>query len=151
MTAVMGSKNDGGILFQTETNGNAYFPSGYSTSMNRQLTSDELSSSTWNQIGKLVAQDGASGDWFGYNVAVSGDMVVVGAPNYEYYIGSAYIFNATTGDELYQLAVSDGAAGDEFGYSVAILGDLVVVGAPYYENYDIGSAYIFNATTGDEL
>eukprot|EP00546_Thalassionema_frauenfeldii_P014250 CAMPEP_0178912854 /NCGR_PEP_ID=MMETSP0786-20121207/10506_1 /TAXON_ID=186022 /ORGANISM="Thalassionema frauenfeldii, Strain CCMP 1798" /LENGTH=96 /DNA_ID=CAMNT_0020585507 /DNA_START=550 /DNA_END=837 /DNA_ORIENTATION=+ len=96
--------------------------------MSRQLTSDEggrllngehhasrqLSNSTWNRIKKLLPSDGAGRyDYFGYSVAVSGDMVVVGAywddDNNLVESGSAYIFNATTGAELHKLVASDGA------------------------------------------
>jgi len=41
--------------------------------------SRQLSNSTWNQIKKLLPSDGTGKyDYFGFSVAVSGDMVVVG-------------------------------------------------------------------------
>ncbi|MBI3784775.1 MAG: VCBS repeat-containing protein, partial [Deltaproteobacteria bacterium] len=107
------------------------------------------------QKAKLTASDGATNDWFGISVAISGDTVVVGA----YYDdigtnadqGSAYVFLKPGGGwtgmtQSAKLTASDGAAADLFGCSVAISGDTVVVGA---SNDDIGvkddqgSAYVF--------
>lgn len=57
------------------------------------------SGTTWSQQGsRLVASDGAQGDWFGWSVGVAGDTAVVGAPNQTQgtatYQGAAYVFNA---------------------------------------------------------
>ena len=108
------------------------------------------SSLTMEEINKLTASDGASGDYFGNSVAISGDTVVVGAQGGEF----AMIFerNPTTGlfDQRAKLTASDADSDDYFGSSVAISGDTVVVGArgddhdtayPYIK--DIGSAYVF--------
>ena len=35
---------------------------------------------TWTFVTKLTAPDGAAGDSFGYNVAISGDIAVIGSP-----------------------------------------------------------------------
>jgi len=51
---------------------------------------------TWTQQAKLVAADGASGDWFGHSVSVRGDMLVVGAVydgDSGSSSGSAYVFH----------------------------------------------------------
>jgi len=60
--------------------------------------------------------------------------------------GSAYLFDATTGQELLELTSSDEASGDEFGYSVSLDGDLALVGA--WGNDDngsnSGSGYVFD-------
>jgi hypothetical protein len=105
---------------------------------------------------KLTASDGAANDWFGYSVAVSGDVVVVGAPYDDISAntdqGAAYVFVkpeagwATTSAYTAKLTASDGAANDWFAWSVAVSGDVVVVGAPEnditaYNNE--GSAYVF--------
>jgi FG-GAP repeat len=58
------------------------------------------SGSSWNQVQKLTASDGAAFDTFGYSVAISGDNVVLGAPNdnigFNSNQGSAYMFVWTT-------------------------------------------------------
>jgi outer membrane protein assembly factor BamB len=92
-------------------------------------------------------------DEFGISVAVSGNVIVVGAwddntgaPT----SGSAYVFNATTGALVATLNNPTPANDDYFGYSVAVSGNTVVVGA-YNDDTgatDAGSAYVFNATTG---
>merc|ERR1712238_89418 len=113
------------------------------------------------QLSALKASDGSGGDKFGNSVAISNDFVVVGAHRKNENgknSGSAYIFNATTGEEVHKLIPSDGTENDQFGLCVAISRDLVVIGAHWsirnsniegYENS--GSAYIFNATNGEQL
>jgi hypothetical protein len=53
----------------------------------------------WTERGQLTAPDGASGDLFGYSVAVDGNDALVGAPGYsrpEAAQGAAYLFNVRT-------------------------------------------------------
>ncbi|EGB09976.1 hypothetical protein AURANDRAFT_52803, partial [Aureococcus anophagefferens] len=106
---------------------------------------------SWTQVAKLVASDAAADDEFGGSVAVSGDLVVVGADENDA-AGSAYVFRTTNGGATWtqtaKLLASDAAAGDRFGYSVAISGDLVVVGAFYDDDAgsNSGSAYVFRTT-----
>ena len=90
---------------------------------------------------KLVASDGASGNYFGDSIAISGDAVVVGAPGEGVGKGSAYVFKrtATGWAQDVKLVASDGASGDWFGDSIAFSGDAVVVRTE-------GSAYIFQRT-----
>jgi len=92
-------------------------------------------------------------DQFGVSVAVSGSRVVVGA-NFDdtgaTNAGSAYAFDAATGNLLTTLNNLTPAAGDNFGYSVAVSGNTVVVAANRDDTgaTDAGSAYIFDAFTG---
>lgn len=109
------------------------------------------SGTSWSQQQKLTAADGAAGDLFGSNVAISGDTAVVGA-----YVddvnftnqGSAYVFtrSGTTWTQQEKLTAADGAADDEFGQSVAISGNDIMVGA-LLDNIgtrsDQGSVYMF--------
>jgi hypothetical protein len=110
------------------------------------------SGTAWTQQAKLTASDGATGDSFGYSVALSADTALVGA----YYDdvgantdqGSAYVFtrSGTTWSEQQKLTASDGAAGDYFGHSVALSGDTALVGAHLDDvgaRADQGSAYVF--------
>ena len=99
---------------------------------------------------KLLPNDGANGDEFGYSVAVSGNTVIVGARHDDdngYNSGSAYLFDATTGAELAKLVSSDGAAYDFFGCSVAISENTLIIGARGDDDTGLtsGSAYIFQA------
>ena len=105
----------------------------------------------WMAGPKLIADDGAGYDYFGFSVAISGDLAIVGASGDDDEgedVGSAYIFRREGASWVQEakLTASDGAAGDNFGYSaVAISGDLAIVGA--YADDDkgaaSGSAYVF--------
>ena len=97
---------------------------------------------TGAQIAKLLPNDGATDDRFGYDVAIDGDLVVVGAhfnDDLGADSGSAYLFDATTGAQIAKILPTDGAAGDFFarGAAVAISGTTAVVGA--YGDDDNGS------------
>jgi uncharacterized protein (TIGR03437 family) len=100
----------------------------------------------------LTANDGGAKDNFGYEVALDGDTLVVGAPydtngvNVEQ--GSVYVFtrNGAVWKLQQKLTSNDGAAQDNFGYAVALNGDTLVAGAyrrNIGSNNDQGSAYIF--------
>ena len=102
---------------------------------------------------------GASFDYFGRSVAISGSYAIVGAYG-EDAVGSnsgrAYIYNVTTGTLVHTLTdpnpYGTGAI-DNFGYSVDISGSYAIVGA-YGEDasaslyQQAGKAYIYNVTTG---
>ncbi|CAK0874638.1 unnamed protein product [Prorocentrum cordatum] len=92
-----------------------------------------LDGATGERLLKLVASDGAAGDFFGSSVAVSSDgaRVVVGAYGDGSLSGSVYVLDGATGERLLKLVASDGAADDRFGFSVAVSSDgaRVVVGA----------------------
>jgi hypothetical protein len=97
--------------------------------------------SVWEEEYKLLASDGASGDEFGYSVAIDGDVAVIGTPfddDNGSSSGSAYVFRfqGSSWSQEPKLTSSDGAMDGHFGYSVAISGDTVVVGAS-------GSAYAY--------
>jgi len=108
--------------------------------------------SSWSQVQKLVASDGAAEDLFGYCVAASGDgsTIVVGA-HYNTVggnenQGAAYVFtkSGSTWANEQKLTASDGAYNDRFGCSVAVSGDCstVVIGA-FGESSGKGAAYVF--------
>ncbi|MEE8154546.1 MAG: FG-GAP repeat protein [Phycisphaerales bacterium] len=112
------------------------------------------------QLAKLLPNDGAANDWFGWRVAIRGPTAIVGAPNDDdngIDSGSAYFFDITTGRQLAKLLPDDGAADDRFGQSVAISGDsennVAIVGAQWDNDNGLfaGSAYFFDATTGLQL
>jgi len=120
----------------------------------------------WGQVKRLLAADGASGDWFGNAVAISGDTIVVGAFSEEgagFDRGAAYVFErnydrvnpgvplAENWGEVAKLTASDAGDIDNFGFSVGISDDTIVVGAPYEEGSvgaERGAAYIFTRNEG---
>lgn len=100
------------------------------------------SGSSWSQVAKLTASDGATFDYFGYSVSISGDYAIVGAYfDTDYGVnqcGSAYIFEKpVTGwtdmtETTKLLAYDPGPVSSErFGYSVAIDANCAIVGAPW--------------------
>lgn len=120
-------------------------------------------------ITKQVSDDGATSDWFGRSVAISGDTAVVGAPlddiGSNVNQGSAYVFIRIGSVWVQQakLVSGDGGAGDNFGWSVSVDGDTALVGAPLDDiatvsdqggassglpTMDEGSAYAFKRTAG---
>ena len=110
---------------------------------------------TYDQVAKLTASDGAGGDRFGISVAIDGATVVVGAYHDDdggSDSGSAYVFRTTDGDATYsqvaKLTASDATSGDYLGNldGVAIDGGTIVVGAQ--NNGGSGSAYVFRTNDG---
>lgn len=111
----------------------------------------------WVEPQMLIASDGEAGDEFGTAVAVSGETLVVGAPNHKVgnnaRQGAAYVFTRVDGVWTFQqkLTANDGAVNDAFGASVGVSGDTVVAGAFSDDNEtkgDQGSAYVFTRTNG---
>lgn len=112
--------------------------------------------STGAQLAKLRPSDSAPFDRFGFSVAVSGNIAIIGAPDDDdngLDSGSAYLFNISTGAQIAKLKPSDGAEGDEFGRSVGISGNIAVVGARFDDDRGLnsGSAYLFNVSTGAQV
>ena len=114
------------------------------------------SGGTWSQQAKLIASDGASGDYFGRSVSISsdGNTAIVGAYFDDNKRGSAYIYTRSGGTWTQQakLLASDGASYDYFGVSVSISsdGNTAIVGAYTDDNENgdsAGSAYIFDLNT----
>jgi len=107
---------------------------------------------------KMTAPDETSGDFFGYSVAISNDVIVIGAPlddgeiiqndfadddYYGYYIdlfgsrtGSAYVFTSE-GSFIKKLTAFDAALEDFFGIVVSVSNDVIVV-------QSVRSTYIFD-------
>jgi hypothetical protein len=100
----------------------------------------------------LPTSDNSSGDQLGRSIAVSGDLVVVGAPYDDDptngdEAGSITIIDRSSGDWLVdeKLTASDGGATDHFGNSVALDGTTIAIGAPWTDGSfpNHGSFYLF--------
>lgn len=118
----------------------------------------------WTQQDTLRASDAMAFDGFGTKVAISADVVLVGAPGDDVGAapgtneGAAYLFGRTNGawSEIQKLAASDAAPGARFGFAVGLSGSRAVVGAPERKvgaNFSQGQAYPFvnPDTDGDGL
>jgi hypothetical protein len=109
------------------------------------------SGTTWSQQAKLTASDGSTNDWFGYAVALSGNLAVIGAPLDDASAinqGSAYVFvrNGATWSQETRMTANDAADNDNFGFAVTLSNDTAVIGSPADDlngNSDQGSAYVF--------
>ncbi len=108
---------------------------------------------TMRQIAKLTASDGASYDYFGSSVAISGNTILVGATGWPAgsQQGAAYVFTKPSKGwknmtETARLTSTDVGNNNYFGSSVSIGGDTAVVGAPFVtvgNNQFQGAAYVF--------
>ncbi len=116
------------------------------------------SNGTWTQEAKLMANDKAADDNFGYSVSLSGDRALVGAPLSDpgglSLAGAAYVFtrasNGTWTQEV-KLTASDKAAGDHFGWPVSLSGVRALVGARLSDpggTTDAGSSYVYTVSYG---
>jgi hypothetical protein len=111
----------------------------------------------WQET-KLLASDGADGDYFGQSVSISSDgsTAIVGAYGDDdngTLSGSAYIYKLVGGVlQETKLLASNGASEDYFGYSVFISSDgaTALVGAVWDDDNgtNSGSAYIYKFVNG---
>jgi len=109
--------------------------------------------STWSQEAKLLAEDGAADDFFGYAVSFSRDTAVIGAYQTDeqgYNSGAAYVFrrSGSKWSREAKIVPADGAPTDYFGVSVAVCDDIAMIGARYDDDNGInsGSAYSYVMT-----
>jgi hypothetical protein len=93
-----------------------------------------------------------------HSIAIRHDRIVAGAPQAEFAgpeKGTAYLFDAATGQQLLRFDATDAEAFDWFGSSVALNDDVVLVGSPRHNEFafmaDTGAAYVFSTTTGQQL
>ncbi|MFT7676493.1 MAG: hypothetical protein ACI8QC_000464 [Planctomycetota bacterium] len=115
----------------------------------------ERSAGSWTETQGLEAADAAAQDFFGRAVAVSGDYLVVGAPQQDSAgtnAGCVYVFERSAGTwaQVQQLFASDGAAEDRFGWGLDLDGDRLVVGAYLHDagSTDRGAVYVFDLVAG---
>ena len=113
----------------------------------------DTGSGTWNEEAKLTASDGATHDYFGYNLSLTGDIALIGAYGDDdngSESGSAYVFRYDAGSGTWfednKLLASDGAGGDQLGRSVSLSGEVALIGAESGDGNvtDSGAAYVFD-------
>ncbi|MGO9648850.1 MAG: hypothetical protein ACLPOO_12425 [Terriglobales bacterium] len=107
------------------------------------------------QTATLTSSDNGVG--FGTSVAISGNIIVVGAANTSNFNkqqsspGAVYVFvkpasGWTNMTETAKLTASDGVDGDAFGNSVSISGTTIAVGAFFVNNFS-GRVYVFTCSS----
>jgi outer membrane protein assembly factor BamB len=110
---------------------------------------------TGQEIRKVAAADIGAGLGFGASVAIRGHLALVGASGEDAAqprAGAAYLIDVNTGLVLHRLTASDALENDGFGQSVAIDGTLGIIGGGSNSyDYEVGSVYVFDLTTAQEL
>ena len=93
---------------------------------------------TWSHEAKLLAPDGAAGDYFGDSVAIDGDTVIVGAlldDDNGSNSGSAHAFVRNGVTWSHQTKILAPKSGEEFGKSVGIYDGTIIGGSTSGEVY----------------
>lgn len=115
------------------------------------------SGAQWLFERKLVASDGRARDLFGFSLALSGELLLVGARSAALPFinqGTAYVFrrNGTDWQQEARLDLPTPATAAFFGAAVALAGELAVVGAPGVSGgagrSNAGAAYVYAAAPG---
>lgn len=108
----------------------------------------------WGTVTQLYASDPAANARFGHAVAMSGNLLAVGAPQARVgstQSGTVYVFEPSAPGAtdwqagVVRLTPFDGANGDEFGYAVALSGDTLAVGARSDDDRgsNCGAVYVY--------
>ena len=115
---------------------------------------DQYDPSKWNQVSKISTN--IHNSEFGKSVTISGDYLIVGAPNEDYTpdagVGGVYIYVQDQDDpshwnQIHRLQHSDMFYGDKFGSSIASIdGTRIFVGAPSKNDGTAftGAVYVFD-------
>jgi len=109
---------------------------------------------TWQPHAVVSAPDGSPYDLFGWSVSISGDYLIVGAPNANTSTvqdaGGAYVYVRSGAAWIQQTKLEPPAGpgvftGTDFGKSVSINGDYALVGEPSDHDvvYGNGAAYLY--------
>lgn len=113
----------------------------------------------WGQVKKIAPTVRAEQDWFGADVDISGNNIIVGAPfededqdelNYLGDAGAAYIFSKDEGGtdawgQVRKLTATTRTADSWFGNSVKISGDFAAVGSSYEDLDGQGQNFVSGA------
>lgn len=118
----------------------------------------DFDGSNWNETQQIVSTFAEfGGEQLGYDVALEGDVVVLGAPldddaATDAGTGFVYSFDGTNWTFDQKLVASDGSNSHSFSFSVDIDGTRIIVGAFGAGNGSSGAAYIFeyDGTTWNE-
>ncbi len=115
-----------------------------------------LDAGAWMEQQKVSASDGLDDDHFGWQVSISANTMVVGAPALVsgQGTGAVYVFVRAAGmwTEAQKLTASDAMLDDYFGHAVSLDGDQLIVGAPARKlaewDRGNGAVYVFTRSAG---
>jgi hypothetical protein len=128
---------------------------------------DQGGADNWGQVAKLTASDGQTYDRYGRALAITGDVVAVGAPVHDERTicigatcparhGAVYLYGRNVGGTnmfgaIRKLQSSDSnpaaSYGDQFGIALAAAGDVLAVGSQGQTSFR-GAVYLFERNTG---
>lgn len=117
----------------------------------------ERTGSVWHQTQKLVPSTGAALDYFGFAVALEGDVAIIGAPQTDsvaYDSGAAYVFryDGSQWNEHERIWSATGGTYGFFGGSVALWGTTTLIGQwDDGSGQDMGSVFAFKENAGSWL
>ena len=108
------------------------------------------SGGTWALNTELANPAGSAQDAFGSSVAVSGNTVVVGAPQNAGLTGVAYVFVRSVAHWVLQATLTAPGAAPyaEFGYTVAVSGDTAFVSMKNINSAVPAGVYVFHRSQG---
>lgn len=110
----------------------------------------------WSVPARLLADNAVNDDQFGFDVAVDGDTIVVGAHRHDVAAdksGAAYVFvrDGNSWSQQQMLSASDGGQWHYFGSALDLRGDRVLVGAHGVDgltDVNLGAAYAYGRSNG---
>lgn len=109
------------------------------------LMDTSLAGGVQSKVTPVLRQQGQR---FGWDVDLTGDVLVVGAPGSGSMVGQAYVFERVGGAWTQTMILNGmpGHGGDAFGSAVAIEGDRILVGAPNDDGNgpQAGAVYAFS-------
>lgn len=109
------------------------------------------------QLFKLQAIDGSAPDSFGSSIDIDNAVVAVGAPlnnDFGNALGSAYLFDAKTGEQIARLLPDIRTSYEFFAHSIAIENNIVAIGTQDLEfegQVGTGYSYLFDVTTATQI
>ncbi len=107
---------------------------------------------TGNLLHTLLPEDPLNNSGFGWDVAISGNVAIVGRLGAGVNAAGqgAYVFDVTTGNQLRKLVPDNQVFDDNFGIEVEIESGIAIVSA--FRDEDLtGAVYLFDASTGNQL
>ena len=111
------------------------------------------SGTTWTLQQRLTGSEIAAEHFFGWSVALVGDIAMVGAIGDAGFVGAVYVFtrSGTTWAEQQKLKVDDGEAVDQLGVSLAMDADTLLASALFGDGAtaDTGAVYVFVLINGN--
>lgn len=113
----------------------------------------ERTNGSWTQQQKLTASVAVGTERLGSSVALRGDRIIAGAPDYAFPTPSAgraclFTFDAGLWRQTDVIRADVPVELEQFGAAVALDGHFVAVGAPAANAAPIGAAYVFSRVTG---